>query len=405
MTAPSLARVGRGNLCAGCGACAALASAVSMSAASGFLRPEQRGAVTAEEDRAIAAVCPGLGLKLEHDAPEDHVFWGPIRAVKAAHACDPALRFEASSGGALSAILVYLLESGFVDFVLQTGADSKNPLGNRTVISRTRDDVFAAAGSRYAPSAPLAGLTATLAEAEASGERGVFVGKPCDVAALRAMAARDPRIDRTFLYVLSFFCAGVPNLAGARAVAEKLGVEGTDLASFRYRGRGWPGRATAETRDGRTASMSYAESWGGILSRHVQFRCKICPDGIGSFADLACADAWETDAAGYPLFEEAPGESLVLARTERGERLLANAIAARALAARTLAPELINPMQPGQTRRRRLVGARLAALAVAARPRPRYDGFPLAKAARFAPLLERARTFFGMLLRVLKQPH
>jgi coenzyme F420 hydrogenase subunit beta len=37
--------------------------------------------------------------------------------------------------------------------------------------------------------------------------------------------------------------------------------------------------------------MSYADSWGGILSRHVQFRCKICPDGTGGFADVVCADA------------------------------------------------------------------------------------------------------------------
>ena len=50
--------------------------------------------------------------------------------------------------------------------------------------------------------------------------------------------------------------------------------------------------------------MSYAQSWGEILTKHVQFRCKVCPDGSGGFADVACADAWYGDERGYPSFEE-----------------------------------------------------------------------------------------------------
>ena len=51
-------------------------------------------------------------------------------------------------------------------------------------------------------------------------------------------------------------------------------------------------------------TMSYHNSWGKILSRHVQHRCKICADGTGNPADLVCADAWHADDEGYPLFEE-----------------------------------------------------------------------------------------------------
>ena len=61
----------------------------------------------------------------------------------------------------------------------------------------------------------------------------------------------------------------------------KLGVAPEDLAAFRYRGDGWPGYATATRRDGSAERMSYNDSWGDILTRHVQFRCKICPDGVG----------------------------------------------------------------------------------------------------------------------------
>ena len=90
------------------------------------------------------------------------------------------------------------------------------------------------------------------------------------------------------------------------------------MASFRYRGDGWPGFATVRLKDGREARMSYAESWGGILTNYVQFRCRISPDGTGGFADIACGDAWYADAKGYPLFEEAEGRSLIVSRTRQG---------------------------------------------------------------------------------------
>ena len=49
----------------------------------------------------------------------------------------------------------------------------------------------------------------------------------------------------------------------------------------------------ATLRDGSERSTSYHESWGNILSKHVQHRCKVWADGTGVAADLVCADAWE----------------------------------------------------------------------------------------------------------------
>lgn len=398
---PALARVAAGNLCAGCGACAGVGKNVSMDGRSGFLRPIQSGPVSPTEEADIAAACPGLRLDLQHDAPVDDVLWGPVRRVAAASAADQALRHEAASGGALSATLVHLLETGAVDFIVQIAADPDNPIGNSTVVSRTAAEVFAASGSRYAPSAPLENIRKIADAATAAGETGAFVGKPCDVAALRALAARDDDLRRAFPYVLSFFCAGVPNLAGARAVVEALGFDPDDVETFRYRGRGWPGEAAATTRDGRRAAMTYIESWGAILSRHVQFRCKICPDGIGSFADIAFGDAWESDARGYPKFDDLPGQSLVVARTAVGAALLEAAEAAGALSTTPMELRDVDVIQKGQRHRRGVLSARLTALGLMGRPRPRYLGFHLKAAARRMPKGERVRNFFGIIRRQL----
>jgi len=397
---PALARVARGSLCAGCGGCALVAPGkVEMEMrAPGFLRPAQLAPLSGREEALVARICPGLGQKVEAAGRRDDPLWGPFLDMRMGHATDEGLRHVASSGGALSAVLVHLVESGAVEGVVQTAAAPAPPVANVTVLSRTPGGIAAAAGSRYAPSAPLAGLEAHLA----AGRPLAFVGKPCDVAALRALAAEDARVDVAFPVMLSFFCAGVPSQTGAEAVLGVLGVAPDQVTAFRYRGHGWPGRATARLADGSERAMSYHDSWGGILSKHVQHRCKICADGTGAAADLVCADAWESDARGYPVFDERPGISLIVARTALGARLMAEAEAAGHIATAPFDPAALAAIQPGQRERRRALLARLLALRLAGRPVPRYRGLRLAAAARRNPVRRNLRNFLGMLRRVMR---
>lgn len=400
---PALARVARGDLCAGCGACAALAPGKVTIAveAPGYLRPVQSALLDPAEEAAISRVCPGLGVRVDPAAGRsDPVLWGPYVSMQTGWATDDGLRFAGSSGGALSAILVHLLESGMVDAVLQTAASSDLAIGNETVVSQDAAAVRVAAGSRYAPSAPLEDLPLHLA----SGRRFAFVGKPCDAVALRAMAKADPKVAAAFPVILSFFCAGVPSQAGGEEVLKALGVDPAEVAAFRYRGMGWPGRATATLKDGSERSMSYHDSWGMILNRHVQLRCKICPDGVGMTADIVCADAWESDDKGYPRFAEAPGVSLILARTSLGAQILSDAAAAGHLQATAFDPGALEAMQPGQCFRRRSVYARLLALRLAGRPVPYYQGMQLRAAALQNPLRKNLKNFLGMLRRLRNRP-
>lgn len=395
----SLRRVAAGSLCAGCGACASIApDSVRIEPRGGFLRPTETGPVTEAENARIAAICPGLGQTVEVRDRHDDVLWGPHLSAYEGWATDTEIRHAGSSGGALSMILVHLLEQGVVDAVLQTAASGDNPLANVTVTSRSRKDVLAAAGSRYAPSAPLAGLGPALA----SGLRHAFVGKPCDVAALRAMSECDAGYARAFPVLLSFFCAGVPSMTGAGRLLAAMGADPSQVVRFRYRGMGWPGRATAVLADGSERSMSYHDSWGGILSKHVQHRCKICADGTGTAADIVCADAWETDEAGYPLFEEQDGVSLVLTRTALGERLLGEACKSGRLAVRPFELARLAAIQPGQRERRRALLARLLALRLLNRPTPRYRGLRLAEAAAQNGFARNLKNFAGMARRAIK---
>lgn len=148
--------------------------------------------------------------------------------------------------------------------------------------------------------------------------------------------------------------------------------------------------------------MSYSDSWGDILSKEVQFRCKICADAVGALADVACADAWYGDERGYPSFEETDGRSLVMARTPAGLALLDGARAAGAVTTQAVPVADIIRMQPHQGRRKRQLLSRLWAMRLAGRPAPRYLGLGVIEAARREPLLAQAKSFAGLLRRFIK---
>jgi coenzyme F420 hydrogenase subunit beta len=385
--------------CHGCGACAAAVGSqkIKMSmTAEGYLRPESFGHLGRSEQEAIVGVCSGREV-VRTMVPPDlqyHHIWGPIASVETGYASDPQVRYRGSSGGVISAICIFLLETGAVDFVLQTSADPNDPIGNTTRQSLTKEDILGAAGSRYAPSSPLADLDKYLA----MGKRFAFVGKPCDVASLRRLELQDRRVAELIPFKLAFFCAGVPSRLGTKRVLDKLGVSEDQISEFSYRGRGWPGLTRAVRHDGSEESMDYNSSWGSILNRHLQFRCKVCVEGIGEYADIACADAWY-GKDGYPDFTEQDGRSLIVARTRQGHALLSQMRQSGVIATDQLDVEQIGEMQPYQMERRRAVLARVLGVVLKGRRAPSYKGFGLLKLSLHSKLLWLLRNTWGTFKR------
>lgn len=364
----------------------------------GFLRPRQYRQLDDITEGKIAELCPSLHLQLPQERQGDP-FWGRIEASFLGHATNPKLRHQAASGGALSALVLYLLEQKEIDGIWQIQADPAEPLRNRSVLSTSLEEVITAAGSRYAPSAPLADIGNLLD----SDKRYAVIAKPCDIAALRSWARFDPRIDQHFPWMFSFFCAGVPSVQGSNAILKTLGVQAEELVRFRYRGFGWPGKTTAQTRDGKVAAMDYDQAWGGHLTKYLQTRCKICPDGVGQFADISCADGWHLDCNDRPIFDERSGQSLIFARNAKSATLLQQAAAAKALELRPTTLNKLHQIQPGQSFRKSHVAARLLAMRITGFPAPRFYGFGLAQAARNVPRASRLRNFLGMARRMMKR--
>ena len=255
----------------------------------------------------------------------------------------------------LTALGMHALSTGRVDFVLHVGADPERPMRSRWIISETPESVQANTGSRYGPTAPLAGMAAALDR----GQPFAIIAKPCDLGAVHALSRTAPRVDELCILRLALVCGGQSRLSKSQAVLEEFGVDEDEVALFRYRGHGNPGPAVVETLDGRQFTKSYLDMWEDEAGWQVETRCKFCPDALGEAADVASADVWP---GGAPTGEDA-GFNGIIVRTAAGEELVDSAVAAGELVLdEPITPREFDDLQPHQVRRKEALAARYQGL-------------------------------------------
>ena len=402
----SIDEVSSRQLCSGCGVCAYLEPQryrIGESIEYGR-RPFTRDNPNSEAGDALEA-CPGASLKHSFDPADPDLIqsltgaWGPVYEVWEGYASADEIRFAGSSGGAATALAAYCLEQAGMAGVLHTAAREDRPYLNRSVFSTNREMLLANTGSRYAPASPCDSLQMI----EQAEQPSVFIGKPCDVAAVQQARQLRPGLDSKLGLTIAFFCAGSPSTRGTLELLKKAGVEDVDhVKSLRYRGNGWPGMWTARWVDSsgeeREAKMSYAESWD-FLQRFRQWRCYICPDHTGEFADVAVGDPW------YRRVEpDEPGKSLIIARTPRGREIIHAAAAAGYLTLERQDSSLLPRSQPNLLGTRGSLWARLKVLRLLGAAVPAYNGFETFRFwRRELTLKQRFQSFIGTAKRVFRK--
>lgn len=371
------------QLCCGCGACTYISpDEIHMVDTLEYGRRPLLLDEPARDPRSEEAmqVCPGIHLEHTFDAKDpglNHELlngWGPVYEVWEGYAADAAIRLGGSSGGAASALALFAIERGGMHGVLHIAARADIPYLNETVLSRSRDELLARTGSRYAPASPCDGLQLI----EDAPAPCVFIGKPCDVAAVQKARKARPKLDARVGLTIGFFCAGVPTTRATLELLRRVGVDDpSGLISLRYRGNGWPGRWTARYQTATGAieerSLSYEESWG-FLTNDKQWRCHICPDHTGEFADIAVGDPWYR-----PVQPGDPGRSLIVPRTRKGLDILRAAAAAGYVVLERQDTTMLPRSQPNLLKGRGAVWGRLLMLRLLRVPVPRFPGMRMAR--------------------------
>jgi coenzyme F420 hydrogenase subunit beta len=376
----SISDIAAWQICCGCGACSYVCpEQVEMIDSIKYgCRPFIKSDADEIEMRQALSVCPGIELtRLPVPAEQQggdsfYAVWGSVLSVWEGYAADAQIRFEGSSGGAATGLAYYAINKLNMAGVLHIAARQDVPYLNQTVLSTTKEQLLSGAGSRYAPASPCDGLKMIQ---DAAGPC-VFIGKPCDVAAVRKAMALRPKLAEKIGLTIAFFCAGTPSTQGTLKMLEAMGVKDpASIRSLRYRGHGWPGMASVSYEDGgetKKSELTYDQSWGDILQKYRQWRCYICPDHIGEFADIAVADAWHR-----PVAEHQPGRSVIIARTPKGKNILEKAIQSGFIEAQPVSYDILTACRPGQEISLGNIWGRLCALWLARAVVPEYEGYQL----------------------------
>lgn len=356
----SLSDIVDNGLCIGCGLCQSIAGndkiKISMSS-KGRLEPKEINKLQSDTFEKIKKVCPGViveGLpKNEIDKNSKHdLIWGYYRSLLYSWSTNEQIRFQSSTGGLLNGLSLYLLETKKVDFILHTAGDPSHPMRSLPKFSYTKEDLLnSESRSRYGPASPLSRFN----EALDTNQNFAFVGKPCDIAAIRQLSKSDNRVDKQCKYLLTLVCGGSTEFTKSQDFIKSFDVKEEDLTEFRYRGYGNPGKMYIKTKTGKEFDREYNSFWGEESTWRVHFRCKICPDAIGECSDIAALDTWR---GGSPKGED-EGYNAAIVRTKKGSDLLNDAIkSGYIMKGDELKIEDINDFQPHQVNKKKAVYAR-----------------------------------------------
>ncbi len=384
------------EFCSGCGLC------ISQNKAQ--WKKNDRGFLVAVSDEKefhtfCDKVCPASGTQCSE--LDKGTVWGRKTGVYLSHSTDEYIRLKASSGGVLTSLCLFLLENKMVDGIIQVKMDPDNPISTKTCLSRTREELLDCCGSRYSASAPLTDINEYLC----GKEKYAYVGKPCDVTALRNFAKIDGRVSDHIKYMFSFFCAGAPSEQANIQLLEKMGCDKEKCVHLRYRGDGWPGYATAVYSSGETFKLDYRSAWRDTLGRDIRKMCRFCLDGIGEMADISCGDAWYLGEDNKPVFTEAAGRNVVFLRTQRGKELFLKAYKAGCLT-KSDYPEFEKELplyQAYQYERRTTMGITILALKLMGRKYPKYNYKLLKSYEKKVGLKHKISRFKGTIERIARK--
>lgn len=223
---------------------------------------------------------------------------------------DKEVRKEGSSGGACGAIAQAFVNIGgsVCSCVFKNGKFGFS-------FARNLEDLKQFAGSKYVKSNP-SGIYKELRKRLQNGEKVLFIGLPCQVAAVKNFVGEKLQ---TNLYTADLICHGTPSPQLLEIFLHQYGRSLNDIQDIRFR-----------VKDG----FQVYEGFRGIITTGVTDKYLIAflnsltyTDNCYScryaktkrVSDLTLGDSWGTN---LPKEEQKRGISLILAQTEKGSELL-----------------------------------------------------------------------------------
>ncbi len=233
---------------------------------------------------------------------------GSYREIYLVRATDPAVQEASSSGGAVTALLQFGLQTGVFDRVVTPDKHS-DPVCAKADI---KTNITAAdAGSKYV-CAPLG-----VAYDTAQKKHTAMTVLPC-----QAQSVRKTDTD-TFLFGL--FCSKLSTPDLIKRMARNNHTD--DIVHVGFREGLWPGYFNIRYEDGTVCKEPLNRSEFSAVYNSYLYACQgcmLCDDYFAEQADLSCGDPW-----GLPQYHEGYiGQTVVIVRSARAAALLEAAVKA-----------------------------------------------------------------------------
>jgi coenzyme F420 hydrogenase subunit beta len=272
-------------------------------------------------------VCPGI----EFDIPGEFQrrfgqpyslveMGGAYRKAYVGYSTDPSVRKAGSSGGVVTQILMAMLNAGMVDGALVVGSSPDDPLTPLPYIARTEEEIRSAAQSKYV----VVANTKVLRELRQTKEKVAFVGIPCQLHGLIKLQALNKRLEQRVALTIGLACRGTLEREVVPEFLQMRHIDPQSVKKLGFRDGPYPGQIRAHFKDGRVQALHKFEikdgAYNNLFRLYLPDRCISCPDYSAEFSDVMCSDIWSRGSDGEYLYPE--GVTLVLCRTERGEKMI-----------------------------------------------------------------------------------
>lgn len=352
----NIASVVNNRLCTGCGTCAGICPSLAIK-----MNLDEENATYAaniiekkcSHCGTCSTVCPGFSLDFAQlnssvfGRPQRDYSLGNYLRCYTGNASEHEIRYNSSSGGLITSLLIAALEDGTIDGALVTRMAKNTPLLPEPFIARTKADVISAQGSKYCPVPTNAMLRTILSERA----KFAVVGLPCQIHGIRKAEIALPKLRERVVLHLGLFCSHNVNFQGTEYFLGRLHVEKDDVSVMRYRGDGWPGSASVKLKDG-ARKTDLEEIWNNMfISRFfTPMYCMFCRDSTNEFADISFGDPW------LPRFRnEKIGKSIVICRNQKGLGMLYRATSKRLIELTSISHVEVNMSQKSLSYKKRIV--------------------------------------------------
>lgn len=315
------------DLCTGCGTCIALCPNNALS----MVINEKKGIYIPKVNSQSCTncglcnrICPGYEVDFENlnrsifgkDANDYQI--GNYTSCYVGHSLEENIRYNSSSGGLITALIIFALEKGMINGAIITRMNRDKPLEPEPFIARTKEEIIEACGSKYCPVPANIALKEILSSKK--GEKFAVIGLPCHIHGLRKAEEIDNELkDRIALHI-GIMCSRTPNLLATRYILKKFNIKEKDVKKISYRGLGWPGGMKISSKYEQRI-IPYFKYWTKVFDLcFIPNRCNLCYDGTNEFADISFGDAWLPE-----FIQEKIGKSIIVERTSIGREFLRDA--------------------------------------------------------------------------------